>query len=314
MAYIFNNLLWLLGPCFLLYTQSVIYKDFKFRKKHILHVIPFIIFVLLSIFTYHFRSFDYKRTYLEHALSDQSILIWGSRALILGYILTYIIVAFRTILRYQQILSNMTSNIEKIKLSWLKFMLIGSFVIFSSLITVVLNQYYRWEENMPTGMMYLYIFLLLIFITATLFKSLKQPEIFSGIDAGELQIVQKYSTSSLTKEDISRIKEHLTLSMESDKLYLDPDLSIKDLAQKIDLNVRELSQVINNNIGLRFFDYVNKYRIQEAASIIENPPDPKMTILEIMYDVGFNSKSSFNTAFRKFTGITPSEFKNRTRN
>jgi len=313
MAYIFNNLLWLLGPCLLLYTQSVIYKDFRFRKKHLLHIIPFILFVLISIITFHIQSIDYKRTYLEHVLTDQNILIWGSSALILGYVLTYIIIAFRTILRYQDILSNMISNAEKIRLSWLKFMLIGSFVIFFSLITVVLNQYFRWEEKMPVGMMYLYILLLLIFITATLFKSLKQPEIFSGIGADDVQVVPKYSASPLTEEDGDKIRDQLTHYMESDKPYLDPDLTLKELAQRLALNVRDLSQVINNNIGLRFFDYVNKYRIQDAASLIENPPDPKMTILEIMYDVGFNSKSSFNTAFKKFTGITPSEFKNRSR-
>ena len=314
MAYIFNNFLWLLGPCLLFYAQSVIYKDFSFRKKHFLHTIPFLLAVLISIFTFHIQSNDFKRTYLQHALTDQSILIWGSSSLILGYVLTYIILAFRTIIKYQDILSNMVSNAEKIRLSWLKFMLIGSFVIFFSLITVVLNQYFRWEEKIPAGLIYLYIILLLIFITSILFKSLKQPEIFSGIGTDEATTAPKYAASSLTKEDSIKIRDKLEQFMESDKPYRDPDLSLKGLAQEMNLNERDLSQVINTNIGLRFFDYVNKYRIKEATSLIENPTDPKITILEIMYDVGFNSKSSFNTAFRKFTGITPSEFKNRTRN
>jgi AraC-like DNA-binding protein len=207
----------------------------------------------------------------------------------------------------------MVSNSEKIRLSWLKFMLIGSFVIFFSLITVVLNQYFRWEEKMPAGLIYLYIILLLIFITSTLFKSLKQPEIFSGIGTDEAKTAPKYAASSLTKEDSMMIKDKIELFMETNKPFRDPDLSLRGLAKELNLNERDLSQVINNNIGLRFFDYVNKYRIQDATSLIENPPDPKMTILEIMYDVGFNSKSSFNTAFLKFTGITPSEYKNRTR-
>jgi AraC-like DNA-binding protein len=208
----------------------------------------------------------------------------------------------------------MVSNSEKIRLSWLKFMLIGSFVIFFSLIIVVLNQYFRWEKSMPVGFLYLYIGLLLIFITVTLFKSLKQPEIYSGIGTDEAKTTPRYAAFTMTKEDSKKIREDLEQFMEEKKPYLDPDLSLKGLAQDLNLNDRDLSKVINNNIGLRFFDYVNKYRIQDATSLIENPPDPKMTILEIMYDVGFNSKSSFNTAFRKFTGITPSEFKNRTRN
>ncbi len=314
LVYIFNNLLWLLGPCLYQYTHSVIYKDFRLRKKHLLHTIPFFVFVILSIFTFHIHSIEYKRIYLQHALTDKSILIWGSSALILAYLLTYISLAFKSILRYQEILTNIVSNSEKIRLSWLKFMLIGSFVIFFSLITVVLNQYFRWEEKIPAGLIYPYIILLLIFITSILFKSLKQPEIFSGIGTDEAKTAPKYATSSLTKEDSIKIRDKLEQFMESDKPYRDPDLSLKGLAQELNVNERDLSQVINTNIGLRFFDYVNKYRINEATSLIENPTDPKITILEIMYDVGFNSKSSFNTAFRKFTGITPSEFKNRSRN
>jgi len=314
LAYIFNSLLWLIGPCLLLYTYSVIYKDFRIRKKHLLHLIPYLSVVLLSIFTFHVKSIDYKRTYLEHAISDSSILIWGSSSLILAHVLTYIIVAFKSIISYQNILSNILSNAEKIRLSWLKFMLIGSFVIFFSLFTVVLNQYFRWEEKVPEELMYIFIFLLLIFITSTLFKSLKQPEIFSGISTDEVRDIPKYANSTLKIEESEKYTEKLTNYMELEKPYLDPNLSITDLAEKLDFNVKILSQVINNNLGLRFFDYVNKYRIRDSELLIENPPDPKMTILEIMYHVGFNSKSSFNTAFKKFTGMTPSEIKRKLNN
>lgn len=313
LAYIFNSLLWLIGPSLLIYTYSVIYNDFRFRKKYLFHLIPYLLVVLISIFTFHTKSIDYKRTYLEHAISDKSILIWGSSALILAHVLTYIIVAFKTIISYQNILSNIISNPAKIKLSWLKFMLIGSFVIFFSLISIVLNQYFRWEDKIPAELMYILIFLLLIFITSILFKSLKQPEIFTGIPSEEVRNIPKYAYSTLSKEESSKYTEKLSHFMESEKPYLDPNLSINDLSDKLDLNVRTLSQVINKTMGLRFFDYVNKYRIRDAKLLLEDLPDPKMTILEIMYQVGFNSKSSFNTAFKKFTGITPSEIKRRTK-
>ena len=238
LAYIFNNLLWIIGPSLLIYTYSVIYKDFRFRKKYLLHLIPFALSVLISIFTFHVKSIEYKRIYLEHAIGDTSILKWGSSALILAHVFTYIIVAFRTIIKYQNILSNIISNAEKIRLSWLKFMLIGSFVVFFSLITVVFNQYFRWEEKMPIELMYIFIFLLLIFITSTLFKSLKQPEIFSGINANEVRDIPKYAYSTLTKEESVKYTEKLTNYMESEKPYLDPNLSITDLAEKLDFDVK----------------------------------------------------------------------------
>lgn len=155
---------------------------------------------------------------------------------------------------------------------------------------------------------------MLIFITTTLFKSLKQPEIFSGILTDEIKEEIKYIHSTLTKEDSRRYAETLENYMYTKKPYLEPDLSINDLAEKLNINVRTISQVINDELGLRFFDYINKYKVQAAESLLKNPSDPKMTILEIMYEIGFSSKSSFNTAFKKFTGKTPSEYKKHLKN
>ena len=309
LAYIFNNLLWLIGPCLLLYTYSIIFKDFTLRMKHLVHLIPYILIFIITLFTYHLKPLEYKQIYLEHAMNDRSILIWGSSAIILIHVLVYIIVAFRSISKYQYILSNMISNADKIRLSWLKFMLIGTFVIFFSLISFVVNQYFRWAGNIPLELIYILVTLLFLFITSTLFKSLKQPEIFSGIHVEEINISSKNEIVGLTEEEISTTTTLLNNYMESDKPYLEPNLSLSDLAEKLNVNSRTLSQIINNKLGLRFFDFINKYRVLEATHMIKDPPDPKMTILEIMYQTGFNSKSSFNTAFKKFTGMTPSEVK-----
>lgn len=309
LANIFNNLLWLIGPCLLLYTYSVIFEDFTLRKKHLLHLIPCILVVIITLFVYHVKPLDYKRNYLEHAMSDRSILIWGSSSLIITHVLVYIIVSLRSIGNYQNIISNMVSNADKIRLSWLKFMLLGSFIIFFSLISFVVNQYFRWTDNLPISLIYIYVILLFIFITATLFRSLKQPEIFSGISSEEVRNIPKYAKSGLTDADSTAYTALLEEYMKSERPYLDPNLTISDLAAELNLTTRVISQVINNTLGFRFFDYINRYRVDEAVKMIQNPPDPKMTILEIMYETGFNSKSSFNTAFKKFTGKTPSEIK-----
>jgi len=142
---------------------------------------------------------------------------------------------------------------------------------------------------------------------------MKQPEIFMGLTVEQVKINNNKGENSLPKEISNRYAEKLNEYMNLEKPYLDPDLTLTELAERLDIKVKDLSQVINNNFELRFFDYINKYRIQEAKALIENPPDPKMTILEIMYQVGFNSKSSFNTSFKKFIGMTPSEVKIKSR-
>jgi AraC-like DNA-binding protein len=98
--------------------------------------------------------------------------------------------------------------------------------------------------------------------------------------------------------------------MKRSKRYLNVDLNIDDLAKEMDLSSKDLSQIINQGFSCNFFDFVNKFRVEEAKSIFSKQTDDKMTIQEVMYDSGFSSKSSFNTAFKKFTNLTPTQFKN----
>ena len=77
----------------------------------------------------------------------------------------------------------------------------------------------------------------------------------------------------------------------------------------MNIKTKDLSILINHNLNQHFFDFVNGYRIRKAMEILQNPKKSELTILEILYEVGFNSKSSFNTAFKKHTGITPTEFR-----
>ncbi len=106
---------------------------------------------------------------------------------------------------------------------------------------------------------------------------------------------------------ISRLNEIMVLQ----KPYINPELTVELLAKAASMRPKELSELINTQLGQNFFDYVNRYRIEEAQKLLTNPVDKKITVLEILYQVGFNSKSSFNTLFKKYTGITPTEFKAR---
>jgi YesN/AraC family two-component response regulator len=92
--------------------------------------------------------------------------------------------------------------------------------------------------------------------------------------------------------------------------YLDPSLTIQELANRINMPVRDLSVLINHHMNQHFFDFVNEFRIQKAMEILKNQSKNHLTILEILYEVGFNSKSSFNTSFKKYTTLTPTDYRN----
>jgi AraC-like DNA-binding protein len=103
--------------------------------------------------------------------------------------------------------------------------------------------------------------------------------------------------------------QKLLYLLEEEKAYKDPNLTIKLLAAKLLISPRSLSWIINNQLDTNFYEFINEYRIKEAQQILSGPADRQKSILEIAYEVGYNSKSAFNRAFKNFTGMTPSEFR-----
>ena len=99
--------------------------------------------------------------------------------------------------------------------------------------------------------------------------------------------------------------------MTEEKPYLNEDLTSKEVAQKLNISTNHLSQVINENLGKNFFDFVNGYRVDLAKQKLSDPANNIYTIISLAYDCGFSSKSSFNAIFKKFVGVTPSEFRNK---
>ncbi len=120
---------------------------------------------------------------------------------------------------------------------------------------------------------------------------------------------KKYQTSALLPETVDTVLPRLKLLMEDEQVFLNADLSLKALAKKLNIHYNHLSQIINEHFGLNFNDFINSYRIEAAKVRLTDPRGSKKTILEIAYETGFYSKSVFNTAFKKFSGQTPSQYR-----
>ena len=126
--------------------------------------------------------------------------------------------------------------------------------------------------------------------------------------SGNTETSPKYIKSGLQKNAVDIYYSSLIELMHSEKLFLDSKLSIKTVAEKLEISVNHLSQVINQHSGKNFFKFINEYRVEEAKKLLLDQSNKKYTILAIAYDCGFNSKSSFNTIFKQYTGKTPSGF------
>lgn len=285
----------LYGPVIYFYTKSIILKDISFKTKDAFHTLPFFLSLLIVF---------------EFVSLKEPMIILIVQVSIFGYL----IASLQATRVHKKVLKETRSNLDRISLDWLNHLLIFfiaimviDFIYHSSGITIVF-------EDM-TSIYVLQLLVILSLVSTIVLKGLKYPELFSGITENEISLSEKkgskkYSSSSLSDEDLKNYKEIVNVTLIDEKLYLNPELSLNDLSEKIDISSRNLSYVINNQFQMNFADLVNSYRIKEAVRIFEEAKDPKQTILEVIYEVGFNSKSSFYSSFKKVVGKTPKEFKN----
>ncbi len=163
----------------------------------------------------------------------------------------------------------------------------------------------------------LHTILLLSFISWLMLKSLYSPALFTSTDIKQLlarEFIHKdlnqtnlsgFSGEREIKEEISKLLRHIP----HEKPFLSPALTIKELADELHMKPQDLSFLINKHIGKHFFDFINEYRIEMALQILKDPKRRSSHILEIQYEVGFNSKSAFHRAFKKHTGKTPKQYR-----
>jgi len=294
-------------PFLFLYIFSFTKKDFKFRKVYLLHFIPFLFFLVMIILKFHIKSADSLRTILQ---TDSLFSLMESRVFDFFHYLQFFCYAIASLIilrNYRIKIKNVFSTIEHINLSWLNFVVFG-FISWKSL--RFLN-YILWITTESSIVIYLYIvaeIVFLIFVSLMFLKGLRQPVILTGYE--DNQYKQKYEKTSLSKAMKETYKNKLLQYMENQKLYLDSSLCINDLAEKVSIPPHHLSQVINTCFDQNFFDFINSFRINESKRLLSEQDSVKKTVLEILYETGFNSKSVFNTAFKKHTGMTPTQFKN----
>lgn len=299
-----DGFFFLYGPLIYFYVQSVIYRDFKFRLLHIIHLIPALLYYLyffISLFiSLHIDNANLADSDTESEFSLAKALIIGSVFL---YLLGYLWFARRAILFYRSEIRKNFSTVEGINLNWLMFIL-RSFVIITLIAMTHNIQPILNSNTLNVVTLIALVVFIFYFINRVLVKALNYPEILSGI---EWSAKEKYQGSNLSSDEIGLINQKLISAIQDEKLFLNPDLTIKEVADSIGSNTKNVSQVINQMHHKNFFDFINSYRCAEVKQILE--AEEKSTIMEAMFQAGFNSKSSFNKEFKKLTGQTPTEFK-----
>jgi len=299
-------------PLFYLYVLAVCYSDFRLKWKHSLHLLPIIVVNLVFLPRFYLGM---NKELLNSI--DQMPEIYFIQILIEFQYVFYIVSAFLVLKQYKEIYLENYANPSSLTYKYL-FQMTIVFLIAHCL--VALKNVLRYSD-------YRQVFLWLnvvvgtvaLFITCWLvMKALNHPELFRGINSklkltkdilpeiNDNTIEVKEHHNEVINEQILNLKQYMT----EKEPFLDPSLTIQELANQIDIPVRDLSVLINHKMDQHFFDFVNEYRIQKAMTILKDESKSDLTVLEILYEVGFNSKSSFNTSFKKYTNLTPTAYRN----
>jgi len=299
------------GPLLYLFTQSVIYKDYILKKNQTLHFIPFLISVCLVIgiilFVKTESVFQVTNQFKSQHIPFKIRIV---EFIILGHIFYYLIKSKLEINKFIDKVMNIYSSFNQDNFKLLKYMLNSFIILFSlSLIHSILP-----FIGIKGGLLITLILMILFmfyFVNSILLKLLNQSTNERGLlTQVNLKKKERYVGSKLSESELKVYKTKLWNHMIDNERFLDSELNINDLSSKLEISPKILSQVINEGYSCNFFDFVNKFRVEAAKSLFKSQVDNKLTIQEVMYDSGFNSKSSFNTAFKKFTKLTPTQFKN----
>jgi AraC-like DNA-binding protein len=286
--------IFLFGPLFFLYFKSIFTRR-AFDRYDLLHLIPFLgVFAFFSPFI--FKSVSEKQAILSGKVDSGNHLAIGF--FIWTGIFHMCLYCFLSC-RYFYALSNANTEVKQ-WFRWLSGFFIGFILSYLSYFILVKFSFFNaaWDYGISFSMMF--------FIFLVGWYGYMQPRVFSGFTVFE-QARVKYKNSPVSGDPGKEIVLNLEKSMEEKKYFLNSDLNLDKLSGLMNVNKHYLSQAINENLEMNFFEYINFLRIREAKQLLAS--EKKLSIKEIAFQIGYNNKVSFNKAFKNLTGLTPSKYR-----
>jgi AraC-like DNA-binding protein len=289
------------GPLLYLYVRALTERDFVFRKQTLLHFVPAAL-VVLYLTPFYFQSAGYK-----HASLPTSNWYYVRSALVITQFLIYLVFVILMFVRYSRRVKTHGTPAERSILFQVRFLVVSFMGLWLlGLIRYAIDLRYPDPDHLRQTVWILPLAVTSIFYALAYF-GLRKPEVLSGADEGRRE--KKYERSTLTPERSQKYLQRLQDAMEVEKVYTDGTLTLQKLAAKLSIPAQHLSQVVNEQLNQNILDFINTHRVAEAKRRLLDPSRRHLSILAIAEEVGFNSKSSFNSVFKKHTNLTPSEFR-----
>ncbi len=290
------------SPFLYIYVSSIVKNEKKFNPVYLLNFIPVLLFILTYSLIIGFGNKTGKNFNIYDYEYHQIILFFFPLTVALAFF--YILKSYLRIGKYKKRIQNQFSYTENIDFKWLKNLIIITSIVW--LILGILGSFFKnihlfiniHDIVLISASLAIFIIGYFGFMRTNIFLFTIQENIKSPSREKQVQKTQTEAIKKQLYELKSFMNEH--------KPYLESKLSVKQLAEMLNIQTYQLSNIINNYLHKNFFDFINEYRVEEVKKQLS--VNKNYTLLGIAYECGFNSKSSFNRIFKNYTGITPSEY------
>lgn len=322
LAFVESVAVFLYGPLLYFYVCALTSKEpWTFSRDSWLHLVPFAAAVGILVPFLQLSDETVVDLIYERSAMDRNAGYWAFGKWLLDasprvLIALYLFLGFQRLAAHGRNIRESFSFIEHISLNWLRNLLIAWAVLWAIyFVALAFGGKGPVENALNVAMVFV--------VYALGYMGLRQPAIFTrserslsasrpaetAADAAETREKTKYRRSSLDEGSAKVLLEELESVMKLEKPYLDAKLTLSELADRLSISSNYLSQVINQQTGSNFFDFVNGYRVEAAQELLADPAKGRLNVLTVAMDSGFNSKSAFYTAFKHHTNQTPTQFR-----
>ena len=307
-----------IGPLLYFYIRAIFNYNFRIKGKLWLHLVPAIAYLFINS-GFSLTDIFYFNTYtLTNEYEDPDFANWYTVLSTLS-IFIYLFLSIRYYNQYKRYTIFTTSFADQANLKWLQnFLFAFALLSIMPVIRIVLSNFSFYERLRYFGPWHYYVgFAIVVYYIAinaynTMHPALRkiqfEPKLLFDFDTITQEDTVHKALSQIPDQKADLIKNELILLMETQLLFERPDLTLNEVAKKLGTNTVTLSRVVNQQFELNFNDYINQYRVNAVIKRIALPEFKNQTLLAIAFDAGFNSKATFNRAFKKFTDKNPKEF------
>lgn len=313
--HVFGIAYWVEAVFLLLFVRALIYREFKFRRYDWFLFLPLVFFVAYQSNIWFSLGYDEKMAILQgYDLADEPIYVYLINLFREVFRAGCIVWALWEIRNYHREIRQQYADVARLDLTWLTYLLVGFLLIRveSVFVTLAFTTNFVFGASLDFESMGLFSnWVNMLLVSALGVFTLWRSDALMGVsDLGTReQALANTPSDESARQEMEVEASRLERFMRDQKPHLNHLLNIETLAKQLEVSPRALSQLINRYYECNFFEFVNRYRIEECRRLLEDESQAHLTMLDVMGSAGFNSKATFNTFFKKVVGKTPSQYR-----